>query len=426
MTGAPRTYLSPGRPTENLDHSRTPVNAFLPPHEFPADNVFVKDATQLAGVSLLAALPPEYRLLLACVSAPIQPKHETIDALLHGPLDWQRLLETARAQRVAALCYPVIEKFARASMPGDLMEAFRAEATTTAARNLRMAARLLEIDERAAHAGIPLVSYKGPVLAEMAYGNLGAREFIDLDFILPHRHLRTAWDLLERLGYCAASPALAASDAPVPGEYIFLSPKNDVGIEVHTEYTMRHFPVPPDLDPLIAAREPIPVTGRRVLTFSREDTLTLLAVHGAKDFWGQLLWICDIARLVEHPGFDWQKALGQTERMGCRRMTNLALLLASETLGASVPGNVLELARADGGVQSDARWLMRRLFTTGPIGRWEQLRHRVRMVQGFWPGVRYAARLATTPAADDWNALRLPAPLGFAYALLRPLRLFRR
>jgi hypothetical protein len=373
-----------------------------------------------------AGLRTENRLLLACASAPLKPGGvREIGTLLQGALDWDLVFANARAQRVVALCYPVLQELAGSAVPAEVLAVFRAGALATAARNLRLAVKLVEITGRAEAAEIALVPYKGAVLAEMAYGNLGLRDFADLDFILPHRDLRAAWDLLEALGYRPVNPALAAPNAPVPGEYVFVSPEK-VQIEVHTEFTLRHFPRPPDLDPLLAGREAVTLAGRSVFTFSREDTLTLLSVHGAKDFWAQLLWICDIARLVHAPGFDWEGALNRADRMGCRRMANVALLLASETLGAAIPENVLRAVEADSGALALAQWVAGRMFSPEPLGRREQLRYRMRMVEGFWPGLRYVARLATTPAAADWSTLQLPAPLGFAYSLLRPLRLLRR
>lgn len=90
-----------------------------------------------------------------------------------------------------------------------------------------------------------------------------------------------------------------------------------------------------------------------------------------------------------------------------------------------MPGYVLRGAEADAEARAQARWLAGRLFGFEPFRFREQFRYRMRMVEGFWPGVRYVARLATAPAADDWNTLHLPAALGFAYFLLRPLRLLR-
>jgi hypothetical protein len=372
-------------------------------------------------------LRPEYRLLIGCAAtAQSAKRREASAALASGGMDWGLVLETTRAQRVAALCYPALQELAGGEAPADVMAAFRAEAMTTTARNLRLIARLTGITGRAEAEELALVPYKGAVLGEMAYGNPGLREFVDLDFILRHRDLGAAWKLLEALGYEARNPELTAPGAAVPGEYVFLSAEKDLLVELHTELTLRHFPTPPDLEPLLAGREAVELAGRRVLTFSREDTLTLLAVHGAKDFWAQLLWICDIARLVETPGFDWEKAMGRADAMDCRRMVNVGILLAHRVMGAAIPAGELARASADRAARAVARWLGGRLFAPGPTGRREQIRYRMRMVEGFWAGLRYAGRLATTPAADDWNATRLPTGLRFAYALVRPLRLFRR
>lgn len=395
------------------------------PVPFSEHNVDVLSSARNPYFTKSNALKPEERLLIACAS--LWPnRRERIAALLEGTLEWARVLEGAREQGVLAMCYPVLQGEGRAAVPADVMAQCRAEAMATAERNLRLAAKVMEIVSRAEAAGIALVPYKGPVLAEMAYGNLGLRDFVDLDFIVPHRDLHAVCNLLKGLGYRLVNPSLTAPGAPVPGEYVFLSAASDVQVEVHTERTLRHFPFPPDLDPLIAARKAVTVAGRPVMTFSREDTLTLLAVHGGKDFWGQLLWIADIAWLVQTPNFDWDRALACANRMGCRRMTNVALRLAGETLGPRLPKSVEEAVLADPGACRQADWLARRLFAPRPLGRWEQARYRMRMVEGFWPGLRYVARLGTTPAADDWNAVRLPGPLRFAYSLLRPLRLLRR
>ena len=354
-----------------------------------------------------------------------QPRVEAV-TLPRSLFDWPLVVQVARAQRVAALCYETLQQLEPMTVPGEVAAAFRADAMAIAGRNLQLAAKLQEITEASDRSGIALVPYKGPVLAEMAYGNPGMREFVDLDFILLHRDLSAAWKLLEGLGYRARNPALAQAGAPIPGEYVFRQGKSGVQVELHTELTLRHFPSPPDLAPLLGSRESVMVAGRSVLTFSREDTLTLLAVHGAKDFWAQLLWICDIAWLVSGPGFDWQAALERADGMRCRRMVNVALLLASGVLEAVIPEDVIAAARSDAGAAAQARWLAARIFAPRPISPFEQLRYRMRMVNGFWLGIRYAARLAMTPSADDWNAVPLPARLKFAYSLLRPLRLLRK
>ncbi len=372
-------------------------------------------------------LRPEYGLVAASAGGPFSAaRRAEIRILLQETLAWPLVIETARVHGVAPLCYAQLPALADAAVPADSLAALRAAAVAAAARNMQLAAKLLEINGACAGAGISLVPYKGPVLGEMAYGNLALREFADLDFILPHAELVAAWKLIEGLGYRPESPALAVSSALIPGEYAFLSAENDARLELHTERTLRHFPALPNLGPFLSRLKPVEVAGQPVATFCREDTLILLAVHGAKDYWSKLLWVCDVAWLARDPGCDWPAALERADHVRCRRMVNVALLLASTLLDAAIPGGVLAAARADARAVSQADWLAGRLFVPQPLSRLHQARYRMGMVPGLLPGIRYAARLATTPAADDWNALRLPAGLNFAYALLRPFRLLKK
>lgn len=374
-----------------------------------------------------ATLRPEHRLLIALVTAQInggqsQPMRE----VLAKGLDWRLVLDAACEHRVAALCYPRLLVTSEPAVPAEILDAFRRHAIATAARNLRLASRLVEITQRAERAGIPLIPYKGAVLAQLAYGDLGLREFVDLDFIVPQQRLAETAKLLEGLGYRAETPALLDHAAPIPGEYIFLAGETDFHIELHTEFTLRHFPVRPNLEALTASRQAIAVAGHRVSTFTSENTLTLLAVHGAKDFWAELLWIGDVAALIRSPGFDWDRALEGASRMRCLRMVNVALLLAVDLLDAQIPARVMRRAEADILAGRQAGWVAERLFAPQAFGRMEHLGYRMRTADGFWLGVRYLLRLAMTPAEDDWQAMRLPRPLGFAYPFLRPLRVFWR
>ena len=85
------------------------------------------------------------------------------------------------------------------------------------------------------------------------------------------------------------SPEIAAvetspSPRQTPGQYAYRKGAGTL-VELHTELTLRYFPVSLDLEALRARRQPITVAGRQVVTFSPEDTLLLLSVHGSKHLW---------------------------------------------------------------------------------------------------------------------------------------------
>lgn len=371
-------------------------------------------------------LRAEHALVAACARTRLgAEQRKRIAALLEGPIDWSAALSAAREQRVVALCYPSLLELGEA-VPQEILDAFRTQALGTAAWNLRMAAKLLEILDRAKQAGLPVIPYKGPVLAETVYGNLALREFDDLDLVVRQRDLKTVWELLGDLGYCPVNPALAEPGAPIPGEYPFQELVENFLVEVHTEDTLRHFPRRIPEERLLARLETVKLAGREAQTFSAADTLVFLAVHHAKDFWCRLQWVADIAELVQRDNFDWDAARAAADELDCRRMVRIALLLAHGLLDAAIPEPVRADAAGDRTARAAARRACERLFEPRPMERGEQILYRARMVEGWPRGMRYAVRLATMPAADDWRALRLPPSLRFAYAILRPLRLLHR
>lgn len=371
---------------------------------------------------------PENQLLQYVARKRIDPLgRRPIEELLSRPFDWNYFRQAAVNHGVAALCYAHLLAACPDLVPAHEMEWLRLHARTVAARNLHLSANLVRLLRRFASQGIRVLPYKGAVLAAMAYRNLALREFVDLDFILGERDLPGARAVLIAEGYkeeCEVGNSIVSNGTP--GQYAFVAPGEDYLVELHTERTLRHFPKA--LDPARLTRSLVPVTlnGEEILTFSPEETLVFLSVHGAKDFWARLIWISDVAELVQiAQGFDWEMALAAANELHCGRLVHLAILLANGLLDAPIPPTVLSHARRDRGAQAMAGTVSHWLFATEPASAQARARYRMRMVEGFWPGVRYALRLATAPTTEDRQTVALPQKLSFLYRLIRPIRLLR-
>jgi Uncharacterised nucleotidyltransferase len=84
-----------------------------------------------------------------------------------------------------------------------------------------------------------------------------------------------------------------------------------------------------------------------IATFSVEDLLPILCIHGAKDFWKLLSSIADIFELVQAlSGLDWDDVLRPAKSIKARRMISLGLLLAADILDAPVPPEIAGRTRA--------------------------------------------------------------------------------
>ena len=376
---------------------------------------------------------PEKQLLICCARTRIDaPVADEFRRLLAFPLDWEFLLAQAAENSVAPLVSRQLCAVAPDAVPPAQLTRLKNMARISSVRSLVLSAELIRILEALAAAGIEAFPYKGPVLAVQAYGDIALREFADIDLVLRQSHMAAANRALAALGFAPQFPPIFTPDAPsplIPGEYDYRDAERRLTVELHTEFTLRHFPVPPNLDDLSGRAAHISISGHQIRTFSAEDTLVFLCVHGSKDFWERLLWVADICQLIAaNPQIDWDRVYSFADSLRARRMLHLGLALAVRLFGVELPDSIRARIDSDRVAESVAWQIERRLLgRSAPLlGSRATFLYRRSMVPGALAGLRYALRLATAPAAEDWHTIRLPRPLAPLYAALRPFRLLRK
>ena len=351
--------------------------------------------------------------------------HRVRSLTQNGP-SWSAILQTAADHCLV----PLVSKRLLEST-GDALgvwrDRFRHEFVATAHRNLLMSGELVRVLRALEQTGIQAVPFKGPVLAERAYGDLALRQFSDLDIILPHSQIAQAHDALATLDYRSDTAAAAMTQNRIPGQYAYRGARS-ILIELHTEKTMRYLPVPLDWRALGSRMETVLVGGQPLLTFSAEDTMMLLCVHGSKHFWTRLAWICDIAQLAEiREGFDWTRAESIARKMRCYRMWLLGLALAQDVFSAELPDAITGKIRSEPRMAAMSQRVQAQYLLSGEsaIGAKERVRFRSASQDNFATSLRQLRIFATRPTDDDWNSHSLPQWAAPLYAILRPLRLLR-
>jgi hypothetical protein len=370
------------------------------------------------------------QLLVCCSRSRVDPRvADEIRRLVALPLDWDSLLDEAASNSVTPLLSRNFSSVAPDAIPPAQFARLREHVRAASLRSLVLTAELIRILEAFAGAGIQAIPYKGPVLAVQAYGDVAQREFEDIDLVLRQRDMAAANEVLARLGFSPRFPAVFAPADPsslVPGEYDYCDQERRIVVELHTEHTLRHFPEPPDLDEIGRRLVPVSLSGHEIRTFSPEDTLVFICVHGSKDFWERIGWVADVAAFVtSNPQLDWNGVYAFADRVRARRMLHLGLALADGLFEIPLPDAIRSRVLADVAAGQVASQMRGRLLgrRDAPLSARASFAYRRRMVPGAVAGFRYAVRLATLPAAEDWHSIRLPRPLAPLYAVLRPFRL---
>ena len=348
--------------------------------------------------------------------------------LLRKDLDWNYLLLMAQRHRVVpSLYHHLVTECpeAPASKVISSLEKLNQENTRS---SLLLTGELLKLVDLLEAHGIAAVPFKGPTLALWAYGDVGRREFGDLDILVHKQDVPAVRKLLAGEGFTPRPELSAAQQAAslrFDCSHNFANEKN-VWLDVHWDFVVPSASLQIDTDELWDRLQPISVNRRELKTVSVEDLLLILCLHGFTHFWERLGWIGDVAALIEsRDKIDWPLLLRNAESMGSRRMLSLGLYLASNLLGASVPPDVWASAPANSVVVALADQVQRGLFAEGTemVGILSEVRLHLAMKEGKRDKITSCIRLLATPRVDDWKLLALPGSLFFLYYALRPFRL---
>ena len=131
---------------------------------------------------------PELSVLFAC--ARLQPEPAALRELLESDVDWARLRTLADRHSMAALLYRRVCDSCSDAVPRAFLEELETFHRSNSLRNLRLASELVRLLEALGGGGLHPIAFKGPLLAQYAYDDLGMRYFGDLDIFVPEQELR--------------------------------------------------------------------------------------------------------------------------------------------------------------------------------------------------------------------------------------------
>ena len=287
------------------------------------------------------AARPESEFNLCCGRALIDPAaKDRVRALIQGGIDWPGALAIAERHRLSPVVYEVTAGAAQDLISREQLKMLRAAAEPSMAAGKALLRELLRLHQLFASAQILVIPYKGPLLAWVAYGSFLRREYQDLDFAVEQKNIPETVAVLQAAGYRPqfdSRETHAGQDGIAPGQYSFLSHPHKILAEFHTERTLRYFPSPVDFQDLAGRLMTVEIGEQRLRTFSIEDTLVMLCVHGAKHFWERLGWVLDIAKLITAQPVDWELLSHLAAKMQSTRVLLLGLYLAHDLFEAPLP-----------------------------------------------------------------------------------------
>ena len=366
-------------------------------------------------------------LLRAVVQSRAEDRGKTITELAAKIGRWEETIEAARQHGILPLLYSNLEAN-EPVIPPTVLELARREFERNAFHCITNAAELLQVLNEFEKAGIAALPFKGVVLGASAYGDMTARTAGDLDVLIYYRDLLPATRILIGRGYELKTKVSADGypEAENYFEYHFQRANDGMVLELRwrLELTQPRYRYDLGMDWVWPRRRTVKLAGADVPDFDAVSGLLMLCMHGSKHVWSRLIWICDVAKLLEsEPELDWSSAQREAKRVGLWRCLALGVLLAREVAGAKVPAEVLRGFEKDRTARKLVEFLEKNVLEESgrmPEGRVPYdiqlmgLRDRIGTV--FSPTM-------LRPTARDRAIVKLPRAFGALYYVIRPFRL---
>jgi len=376
----------------------------------------------------------EDRLILAALRLDTSRDSAMLEAL-RQPVDWPSLRHRSIVHGVLPLVFARLAETAPGLVPAEMLDELRSIYDSHSRRVLRQTADLLKVARLFEDGGIPVISLKGPALAEQAFGDLASRCFADLDLLISPHDIARAQDILLGAGILFD----AREKAPLPAGRLLamkmkrhlayrLSPQS-THIELHWQLGGYCYPWALPVAAFFARSEVRDIAGHPLRVLSREDLALHLCYHGAQHYWCKFSHLADFAFIMRQlDPSRWGGVLAAAREQRICRIFLTGLFLARRLLALPLPDEIARLVEEERACLPLARLV--HAVLTRHAGEYPALpgqgKFRVLTSDSFRPPLRWLAGEIVpgiiTPTKTDHQWLRLPRLLWGAYWLLRPVR----
>jgi len=381
---------------------------------------------------ITVSFPNEIAVLVTCAQRrPPKSALARAGAHIEDRFDWDILEYMATRHAVVPLVKHSLGSHFPKKVPKGVLDGLGVRALDYARHNIVQLQNLIEATTLLAEAEIPSITFKGLIQSQLAYGDIATRWAGDIDLLVHECHFKTARDLfvasgferllLEPMEYKLCESGLWHEDERIK-------------VDLHFGIAPDHFHI--DAERFWQNKRSVSVAGSAVNGFSAVDNLIVLCTNAVKEYWSQLLYrYCDIHELVSGYGRDdWKPLFTRADTLGCRRITELALLVTHRLFGTPSLDGVPAVDRPARAIGRAAEELIAQMFYADDTDQEMEARaplfyfsdkQRYTIVLRDKRSRRLAERLnlVFAPNRFDQEFIRLPSALSPVYYLVRPVRL---
>lgn len=270
-------------------------------------------------------------------------------------INWEELLRLAARHKVRPLLYKGINKWAhKLSVPEEVMAKLKAWSFYFTTKNLNNTKGLTQLVQLLRQQKIEVIPLKGVVLANLAYGDLGARESSDIDLLIQTKDYPTLKEILHAHSY--VSQEMPEQIEQIYIKYnceqkfeLFQGEQQIYNVDVHWLIGSKMQQLDKNFNDIIPFSSLASLFGTKVNLLNPEGLiLTTCLHHGGKERWQFLKNNCDLAAILQRyeQNIDWKKLLQQASQLQVANLLLLGLGATSKLFKINLPDPIINAIRA--------------------------------------------------------------------------------
>ena len=278
---------------------------------------------------------------------------EQLANYLNGSLslqDWHAILQLSNSHGVASLVYKKLYASGCASLvPPVILSQLQSCYLKSVSESIKIKRDIAFCLDILMTHDIRCIPLKGTFVGQKVYGDLAFRPMGDIDILIPHADLSTAYESFIDHGYQPQWPLLDSIENLVEHHLPPMRKPGRTPVEIHWKLLDQALPFTIDIEEIWQEARPGHLFNRDVMFMRYEAYILHTCVHGAyqDNFSGGMKFISDVTEMLVGQNaksciIDWQYFMDLTAKWHIIRCVFLTLQISRNLLDAPVPQDVLD------------------------------------------------------------------------------------
>lgn len=351
-------------------------------------------------------------------------EEELILSLISKIEDWEDFIDLAHSHGVFPLVYHTL-KYYKQNIPDEIYSSMKSYNMKIVKQNMLMTAELIKTMKLLEDNGIEAISFKGPTLSQMAYGDIALRQYCDLDILVKKENIYKIYKLLKNSH--TRSLKLNNTQENIWFKYahdLGLTTPNNVHIEFHWLMLDSDHPISLKSIDFFGNNNLVAIQNSKLPIISNEKFLIYLCIHGSKHMFERIEWAVDIDKFIRTQNIDWDILFDLIKYDNSIRFFLLGLYMSNTLYNTPIENKYSNLFDDD--IIQVYNYITYCWSQEKEFNNKRNLKFLLKLFVSLKDKIQYLNKIYLKPTFNEYWYISFPKPLYFLYYPLRQYLLIKK